>query len=282
MTRKDLVYMSNNFKILSNTFKESKSNDLYFTFFKGSILIKKEKNTSNIPVYDEIKKLNIHYGDEFLLGEFRGKSCFVIEVSSEIKFPDNFELIPLSQIGTLIDEELFLIAGRANQILNWDNTHRFCGKCGSKTENKKNEMAKVCPKCNHVMYPVICPAIIVGVIKGDKILLAHNKAFKNNMYSLIAGFVEAGEDLKSTVKREVFEEVGIKIKNIKYYKSSPWSFPNSLMIGFFAEYESGEIKVDGNEILHANWYTKDNFPPNIPEKFTIARKIIDGFVDRKK
>ena len=273
--------MSNNFKILSSAFKESKSNDLYFTFFRGSILIKKDENTLNIPGFDEIKKLNIQYGDEFILGEIGEKSCFAVEASSEIKLTGNFELIPLSDMGPLIDEELFLIAGRANQILNWDNTHRFCGKCGSKTENKKDEMAKVCPKCNHVMYPVICPAIIVGVTKGDKILLAHNKGFKNNMYSLIAGFVEAGEDLKSTVKREVFEEVGIKIKNIKYYKSSPWSFPNSLMIGFFAEYESGEIKVDGNEIVHANWFTKDNFP-NIPKKFTIARKIIDGFVDRNK
>lgn len=181
----------------------------------------------------------------------------------------------------MLDEELFLIAGRANQILNWDNTHRFCGKCGSKTDNKKDELAKVCPNCNHVMYPVICPAIIVAVTRGEEILLAHNRGFKNNMYSLIAGFVEAGEDLKSTVKREVFEEVGIKVKNITYYKSSPWSFPNSLMIGFFAEYESGEIKVDGNEIVHADWFTKDNFP-NIPKKFTLARKLIDKYIEKNK
>jgi len=273
--------MSNNFKILSNTSKKSESHDLYFTFFKGSLLVKKEESTLNVPVFHEITNLNIQYENEFFLGEIEGKACFTIEASSEIKFPENFELIPLRDMGELVDEELFLIAGRANQILNWDNTHRFCGKCGSKTENKKSEMAKVCPTCNHVMYPVICPAIIVAVTNGDKILLAHNKGFNNNMYSLIAGFVEAGEDLKSTVKREVFEEVGIKVKNIKYYKSSSWSFPNSLMIGFFAEYESGEIKVDGDEIVHADWFTKDNFP-NIPKKFTIARKIIDEFIDKNK
>lgn len=129
------------------------------------------------------------------------------------------------------------------------------------------------------MHPVICPAIIVAVTKGEEILLAHNRGFKNNMYSLIAGFVEAGEDLKNTVKREVFEEVGIKIKNVTYFKSSPLSFPNSLMIGFFAEYESGEIKVDGNEIVHADWFTKDNFP-NIPKKFTLARKLIDKYIEK--
>ncbi len=271
--------MSNNFKITSNTLKRSKSNDLYFTFFKGDLLVKKKDDSLNVPALDEIRKLNIQYENEFFLGEIEEKSCFVIEASSEIKLLENFELIHLHDIGELIDEELFLIVGRANQILNWDKTHKFCGKCGSKTENKKDEMAKVCTNCNHVMYPVICPAIIVGITRGDEILLARNKGFKNNMYSLIAGFVEAGEDLKSTVKREVFEEVGIKIKNIKYYNSSPWSFPNSLMIGFFAEYDSGEIRVDGNEIIHADWFKKDNFP-NIPKKFTIARKIIDGAIDR--
>jgi NAD+ diphosphatase len=269
--------MSNKFKILSNIGKTSKGDDLYFVIFKGELLLRKESDELKIPIFDEIRKLNIKHENGFFLGQLGKKSCFAIETFEEIILSEDYELIPLYEIGALLDEELFLIAGRANQILNWDNTHRFCGKCGSKTENKKDELAKVCPNCNHVMYPVICPAIIVAVTKGEEILLAHNKGFKNNMYSLIAGFVEAGEDLKSTVKREVFEEVGIKVKNITYYKSSPWSFPNSLMIGFFAEYESGEIKVDGKEIVYADWFTKDNFP-NIPKKFTLARKLIDKYI----
>ena len=273
--------MNNKFKIVSNTSKKSKAGDLYFTFFNGSILAKKEGNTINIPNLDEIKELNIQYENEFFLGKIGTYACFVIEASLKFNLSENYKLIPLYEFGESIDEEVFLAAGRANQILNWDRTHRFCGKCGSKTENKKDELAKVCPSCNNVMYPVICPAIIVAVTKGDKILLAHNRGFKNNRYSLIAGFVEAGEDLKSTVKREVFEEVGIKIKNIKFHMSSPWSFPNSLMIGFFAEYESGEINVDGNEIVHADWFTKESFP-NIPQKFTLARKIIDEFIERNK
>jgi NAD+ diphosphatase len=271
--------MSNKFKILSNITKASKADDLYFVIFKGGLLLRKESDKLCIPIFDEIRKLNIKYENQFFLGQLGAKSCFAMETLEEIVLPEEFELIPLYEIGALLDEELFLVAGRANQILNWDNTHRFCGKCGSKTENKKDELAKVCPNCNHVMYPVICPAIIVAVTKGEEILLAHNKGFKNNMYSLIAGFVEAGEDLKSTVKREVFEEVGIKVKNITYYKSSPWSFPNSLMIGFFAEYESGEIKVDGNEIVHADWFNKGNFP-NIPKKFTLARKLIDKYIEK--
>lgn len=273
--------MRNKFKIVSNVSRKSKSNDLYFVFSNGNILVKKTEDFVNIPVSNEIKKLNIQCEKEFFLGELKGQSCFGIEASFELDLPENYELIPLYDFGALVDEEFFLAAGRANQILNWNKNHKFCGKCGSKTENRKEELAKFCPNCNHVMYPVICPAIIVAVTKDDKILLAHNKGFKNNRYSLIAGFVEAGEDLLSTVKREVFEEVGIKIKNIKFHMSSPWSFPNSLMIGFFAEYESGEIKVDENEIVHADWFTKDSFP-NIPQKFTLARKIIDEFIARNK
>ena len=178
------------------------------------------------------------------------------------------------------DKYEFFIAGRANHILNWDNNHKYCSRCGSPNRDKADERAKVCTKCGTVTYPVICPAIIVAITKGDEILLAHNKNFEDNIYSIIAGFVDAGEDLESTVKREVFEEVGIKIKNIKYYGNQTWAFPNSLMIGFFAEYESGEINVDGIEILDAAWFKKDNLP-NLPKKMTIARKMIDSFIESK-
>lgn len=273
--------MSSKFEILSDISIKGEINDLYFTLINGSLLVKKEENALKIPILDEIKKLDVAHEDEFFIGKLSDQACFAIEAASEFILPDNYELIPLGEFGAVVNEELFLAAGRANQILNWNKTHKFCGKCGSKTQNKKDELAKICSNCNHVMYPVICPAIIVAVTKGDQILLAHNANFKNNMYSLIAGFVEAGEDLKSTVEREVLEEIGIKVKNIKYFSSSPWSFPNSLMIGFFAEYESGEIQVDGKEIVHADWFTKDNFP-NIPKKHTVARKIIDKFVEKNK
>jgi NAD+ diphosphatase len=261
--------------------KKPENNDLYFIMFKGNFLLKRDGVNLIIPTYDEINKLNIKFEYYFFIGEFDGKACFATEAESELSVQEHFELISLRDIGILADEELFSIAGRANQILNWDRTHRFCGKCGSKTENKKDEIAKICPNCNNVMYPVICPAIIVAITRGDKILLAHNKGFKDKMYSLIAGFVEAGEDLESAVKREILEEVGIEVKNVTYYKSAPWPFPNSLMLGFFAEYESGEIKVDGEEITDAGWFSKDEFP-NLPQKFSLARNIIDKFIERNE
>lgn len=268
-----------NFKILPGVFKESVECDLFFAFLDGSLLVKRSVDDLKIPNLNEIKKLNVNYQNEFFLGEYEDKSCFAIEIYSEIKLTDDFKIIPLREIGMLMEEEIFEIAGRASEILNWDKNHKFCGRCGARTEDKKDELAKICPKCGNIMYPVICPAIIVAITKGDKILLAHNSNFKNNMYSLIAGFVEAGENLKSAVKREVFEEVGIKVKNIRYYKSSSWPFPNSLMVGFFAEYDSGEIKVDGKEILDAKWFERDELP-NLPKKYSLARKIINEYISK--
>ena len=166
--------MNNNFKISSDTFKKSKANDLCCVFSNGKLLVKKDGTTLVIPTFDNIKFLNIKYETEFFLGTIGEKSCFAIESTSELDLPINFNLMDLYDLGSLLDEQSFLISGRASQILNWDKTHRFCGKCGSKTENKKDEMAKICSNCNHIMYPVICPAIIVAVTKGDKILLAHN------------------------------------------------------------------------------------------------------------
>lgn len=268
-----------NFKILPGVFKESRNCDLCFAFLKGSLLVKRSVDELQIPAFGEIKKLNMNYENEFFLGEYEDKACFAIEIYNEIDLANNFKLVPLREIGMLMEEEIFEIAGRASEILNWDRNHKFCGRCGTETEDKKDELAKICPKCGNIMYPVICPAIIVAITKGDEILLAHNSNFKDNMYSLIAGFVEAGENLKSAVKREVFEEVGIKVKNIRYYKSSSWPFPNSLMIGFFAEYDSGEIKVDGSEIVDARWFKKDSFP-NLPKKYSLARKIINEFISK--
>ncbi|GKU25747.1 NAD(+) diphosphatase [Clostridium folliculivorans] len=269
--------MEQYFKILSDVTKKIIDDDFVFVFYNGNILVKIEQNSIKIPLLKEIKPINIKYEDQFFIGEIAEISCFATETHSEIKLSEGFELMSLRDFANTVNECLFSAAGRANQILHWNRTNKFCGKCGAKTVTKEDEIAKVCPKCDHVMYPVICPAIIVAVIKGDQILLAHNSNFKNNMYSLIAGFVEAGEDLESAVKREVLEEVGIKVKNVRYHNSAPWSFPNSLMLGFIAEYESGDIKVDGKEILYADWFDKDHFP-NIPEKFTLARKIIDGVI----
>ena len=156
-------------------------------------------------------------------------------------------------------------------------TFQFCGRCGAKTQLDEKDMMLKCPKCGQMHYPRIAPAIIVAIRKGDELLMAKHSYHEKIRYALIAGFVEPGETIEEAVHREVLEEVGIKIKNLQYKRSQTWPFPNSLMFGFSAEYESGDIKVDGDEILTAKWIKKEDVEP--PETdISIASWLIEEFL----
>jgi NAD+ diphosphatase len=145
-------------------------------------------------------------------------------------------------------------------------------------QKAEQERARSCPACGNVVYPRISPAIIIAVVKGEELLLAHNKNFRGGWYSVVAGFVEPGETIEDCAEREIFEEVGIKIKNIQYFASQPWPFPDSLMIGLTAEYESGELRPDGAEIDDAGFFRADALPET-PGKTSVAGKLIGWFVD---
>jgi NAD+ diphosphatase len=177
-----------------------------------------------------------------------------------------------------MEDHLFSLAGRAIQIVNWNQTHQFCGRCGTRTDDKLDERAKICPKCGLISFPLLSPAIIVAVVQGSRILLAHANHFPDGFYSVLAGFVEPGETLEECVQREVQEEVGLQLKNIRYFGSQPWPFPHSLMIAFTAEYAGGQITTDGMEIRDAGWFTAHDLPL-IPGKISIARRLIDWFVE---
>lgn len=252
-------------------------NDYIFIYKDNQILIIKDKNTIRLTTRKDLKNYIDNFKNCLYLGDLDGIHCYTLEIQNFLNI-SNFDFITLRQLTPYISQELFLACGRAYQILHWYNNTKYCGRCGSRNKIQDNEISKTCPNCSLVTYPKISPAIIVTVTKGDKILLAHNKNFPEGMHSNVAGFLEPCETLEDCVKREVYEETGIKIKNIKYFGNQPWPFPDSIMIGFFAEYESGEIKVDGEEIECANWFTKDNLP-KLPEKYTIARKMIDTFLD---
>ena len=178
----------------------------------------------------------------------------------------------------LIDEDLVWAAGTANQMIHWHQTHRYCGKCGHPTKTKPDERAKICPKCGLINYPRISPAVIVAVLKDNAILLARSHRFPLPFYSVLAGFVEPGETLEECVQRELMEEVGILVKNIRYFGSQPWPFPNSLMVAFTAQYADGEIRVDKSELLDAGWYTVQDLPL-LPSSLSIARQLITWFVE---
>lgn len=250
----------------------------WFLFDSGKLYVQSDDKNVRIPCFSISKLIPNEIVRMQYLGLLDGKACYCGEINAAHTSLLESDYFDLRSLFGILEDDLFLLAGRAYQILNWDYNHQYCGRCGTSTIQKEDERAKLCPKCNLIVYPGISPAVITAIIKGNEILLAHAMRFAGNMYSVIAGFVEPGETLEETVKREVYEEVGLRIKNIKYFGNQPWPFPNSLMIAFTSEYESGEISVDGNEISQAGWYTVHNLP-QIPGRISIARQLIDWFID---
>ena len=177
-----------------------------------------------------------------------------------------------------LSDEHVALAGRASQLLHWHATHARCGRCGRPMIDMKAERARHCPRCGLTSFPRVSPAVIVAVVRDDAILLAQGRGFKEGLYSVLAGFVEPGESLEAAVHRELREEVGVTVKNVAYFGSQPWPFPDSLMVAFTAEYAGGEIRVDESEIVEAGWYEPASLPA-VPGRFSIARRLIDWFVD---
>jgi len=203
--------------------------------------------------------------------------CFSGEVAEETPPPPGMTYENLRALYPRLPETLFWLAGRAVQIVDWDRTHQFCGRCGSPTQNQIHDRAKVCPVCGLTNYPRLAPAIIVRVARRDeggrRILLARAQRFPTALFSVLAGFVEPGETLEECVQREILEEVSLRVKNIRYFGSQPWPFPHSLMIAFVAEYDAGEVVVDPGELAEAHWFAADALPA-IPPPPSIANRLI--------
>jgi len=271
--------MSNGYNITSfipgvDAISPKTDNDIYFLFYNDELLVKSKNNKSILPTIMELENLkliNIQY-----IGSINDLNCYCGEINNDAVIPEGMYLSKLKALTHQLSEEMFWIGGRAVQVVNWNNENKYCGRCGTLTQNSEGERSKKCPKCGLVNYPRICPSIIVAVVRQGKLLLAHNNQFPNNLYSVVSGFLEVGETLDECVVREVHEETGIAVKNIKYFGNQPWPFPNSLMIGFTAEYASGEIQVDGNEIEHADWYSSTEMPL-APDSISIAKDLIDWF-----
>ena len=242
-----------------------------------------------IPTIQELDAIGFTVTDPHYLGE-RGETLCFAQTARESdrsfpEIPDDFSYQGLRSLFGTTEDDVPKIAAAARGVLDWDANHRFCGRCGVKTVIKEQERARTCPSCELTTFPRISPAIIVAVLRGEKLLLANNRRHPGTMYSIIAGFVEPGESLEGTVRREIREEVSIEVNNIRFFGSQPWPFPDSLMVGFVADYAGGEIEVDGQEILHADWFEADGLP-TIPPPGSISRRIIDwymgGWKDRQK
>jgi NAD+ diphosphatase len=216
------------------------------------------------------------------IGSYDGQACYLIDMGNEQLESDEISLVSMRSILMQVDNAFFGIAARAWQIALFMRTHRFCGQCGSTMQQIDWEMAMHCSRCHHRCYPRISPCIIVAIRHQDKLLLAQGKPHQSRqMYSTLAGFVESGETLEEAVHREVFEEVGVKVTNLRYFGSQPWPFPHSLMVGFLADYAEGEIVVDGHEIIDAKWFSVDALP-NIPPKLSIAGQLIQQTIEEIK
>jgi len=210
------------------------------------------------------------------VGEWRGEPCYAIEVEV---LPESLAgaPVPVRSVFGLAGAEAFALVCRAAQLLDWKKNHRYCGRCSTPTIRKANEFAMQCPSCGLLTYPRISPAVMVLIRRGDELLLARSPHFRSGMFSALAGFVEAGETVEQCAVREVREEVGVEIANLRYFQSQPWPFPDSLMLAFFADYAGGEITPDPAEIAEAGWFALDALPM-LPDPVSIARRLIDAAV----
>jgi NAD+ diphosphatase len=249
----------------------------WFAFSGPRLLVLDEGGTTTVPLATDLAELGLEVLRRQYLGTIDGQGCYAAELAPDVAPPQGMSLQGLRGLFGRLDEVLYSVAGRAFQIVEWDRTHQYCGHCGSTTEQVAGERAMRCPACGLISYPRVTPAIIVLIRRGDEVLLARAHNFPSAFYSTIAGFVEPGESLEEAVEREVGEEVGVTVKDIRYFGSQPWPFPHSIMIGFTCEYAGGEISLEEREIADAAWFTRDNMP-HIPPKLSIARKLIDSFL----
>jgi NAD+ diphosphatase len=253
---------------------------LWFAFRGHRLLVRLREGRAEVPVAAELAELGLVTLRRQYLGTLDGRHCFSAELTESEAEPEGWSYLGLRRLFGLLPEPMLWLAGAAVQIVDWDRTHLFCGRCGSPTETMPGERAKQCPRCGLVSYPRISPAIIVLVERGASLLLARSHRQPAGFYSVLAGFVEPGETLEAAVAREIREEVGLEVSDIRYFGSQPWPFPNSLMIAFIAQHASGEIRLGEEEMEEAAWFTSDRLP-QVPPPISIARQMIDWFVAKQ-
>ena len=229
---------------------------------------------------DDLKWSEMEMFNKQFIGYLNDQPCCLLEITPESKLDDDLVLTPLRNLLGRIPDSLFTVCSRSLQLSEWIRNNQFCGVCGTKMKMHETERAMFC-ECNNVLvYPRISPCIIVLVTKGEELLLAHNKNFPGTFYSTLAGFIEAGESAESAIHREIFEEVKVRVQNIKYFGSQSWPFPSQLMLGYHAEYLEGEITPDGEEIDLADWFHYKDLP-NVPTgNISISGQLIESYLEK--
>ena len=252
---------------------------LWFVFCKGDLMLERQEGGGyGIPFAEEPPVDTKPWTTVHTITPFPdGTPVRTYAIDMPVIDHPRFEMSPLRQSYAKISLDLYQKAGKCQEILYWDQNTKFCGVCGAPMK-LHTEISKRCTECGKEVWPQLATAIIVLIRREDKVLLVHARNFRSDFYGLVAGFVETGESLEEAIVREVREETGLEIENIRYFGSQPWPYPCGLMVGFFADYAGGEIHLQKSELSAGGWFTKDNLP-HIPEKLSIARRLIDTWLE---
>lgn len=235
---------------------------------KGNVLLNSDEN--QLPNSTKNYKFEPNESFEF-------EKYFATDINDEFVQESGLRPIEIRKSYQLLSREDYAAVAKASELLHWNRTMRFCSKCGS-TLLRNGSISKKCNKCNTEYFPQLSPAIIVLIRKNEQALLVHARNFKRPFFGLVAGFVETGESLEQCVIREVREETSLEITNVKYFGSQSWPFPSQLMIGFTADYLSGEVQFADGELTEGGFFSRDNLP-EIPTPPSIARKLIESWLD---
>ena len=243
---------------------------MYFVFCQSDLVLEKTTDGYRIPTEPptELKPWTTVMNVD-------GEKAYRIDLP--LLGNENYEMCGLRQSYYKLSEEEYLKAGKCHELLYWDQNTKYCGVCGGLMKFH-TDISKRCEHCGKEVWPQLATAVIVLVRKGDEVLLVHANNFRTDFYGLVAGFVETGETLEEAVHREVMEETGLHIKNLKYFASQPWPYPCGLMVGFTADYDGGKIHLQRSELSKGAWFDKDHLP-HIPEKLSIARHLIDDWLE---
>jgi NAD+ diphosphatase len=261
----------------TDTSQPIETQTLCLAFLDGQVLIRENGAQVEFPSLSTLERSGLVVEVEERFPGPDGILCHAVALTSPAELPPGLAPLGLRTLHSRVPDRIFASLNRASQLLEWNRSHRFCGRCWEPTVPSRREQAKECPGCRVLHFPRLNPAVIVSVRRGPEILLGRSPHFQPGVYSVLAGFVEPGESLEETVAREIREEVGIEVGRISYFGSQSWPFPNSLMIAFTAEYAGGEIRIDHQELEDAGWYRADSLPL-LPTTFSIARTLVEHFI----
>ncbi len=250
----------------------------WFVFCNDQLLIEKTEEGYRVPYQKETPIKVPEWTRIHELALFDGETFCAYSIDKPVTEHEHYTMIGLRASFDLLPRAMYLMAGKAQEIIFWDKNNRYCAACGMPMKFH-TAISKCCTGCGKEIWPTVSTAIIVLVRKGKEILLVHARNFRGDYYGLVAGFVETGETLEECVQREVLEETGLRVQNIRYFGSQPWPYPCGLMVGFTADYESGNIQLQTSELSAGKFFTKENLP-DIPGKMSMARMLIDDWLKK--